>query len=27
MSPVPTTAPVLPAELEALMRQLKMPHA
>jgi DNA replication protein DnaC len=30
MSPVSTTnttAPALPAELEALMRQLKMPHA
>ena len=27
MSPVTTTAPPLPAELEALMRQLKMPHA
>ena len=27
MSPVPATAPVLPAELEVLMRQLKMPHA
>ncbi|GAA1786751.1 IS21-like element IS100kyp family helper ATPase IstB [Pseudarthrobacter sulfonivorans] len=27
MSPVPATAPALPAELEALMRQLKMPHA
>ena len=27
MSPVPATAPVLPAELEALMRQVKMPHA
>lgn len=25
MSPVTTTAPPLPAELEALMRQLKMP--
>lgn len=27
MSPVTTTASALPAELEALMRQLKMPHA
>ena len=30
MSPVTTTniaAPALPAELETLMRQLKMPHA
>jgi len=27
MSPVPTAAPPLPADLEALMRQLKMPHA
>lgn len=27
MSPVATTAPVLPADLEALMRQLKMPYA
>ena len=27
MSPVPAPAPPLPAELESLMRQLKMPHA
>ena len=27
MSPVPTAAPALPADLEALMRQLKMPYA
>ncbi|MDQ6740930.1 MAG: ATP-binding protein, partial [Actinomycetota bacterium] len=27
MSPVPATAPALAPELEALMRQLKMPHA
>ena len=27
MSPVPVPAPALPAELEALMRQVKMPHA
>jgi hypothetical protein len=27
MSPVTTAAPPLPADLEALMRQLKMPHA
>ena len=27
MSPVPTAAPPLPADLEALMRQLKMPYA
>ena len=27
MSPVPLAAPPLPADLEALMRQLKMPHA
>ena len=27
MSPVPAAAPPLPADLEALMRQLKMPYA
>ena len=27
MNPINTTAPALPADLEAMMRSLKMPHA